>query len=301
MRILTVLLLALAVACESTPQIAQVSRNAEGEPVGLHRYREWTPKSKVVQGAQPEGDVAFRNMKALGVTTVLSVDGAVPDVEGAAKHGLTYVHVPIGYDGVTAAQALQIARAVRDAPGRVYIHCHHGRHRGPAASMVARITLDGISNEEAVRGLESSGTSPKYTGLYRDIRNFKAPSDAQMDAAPEPQSKVVPAGVQAMMVGVSQRYEWLKKSKSAGWGVPEDSPDVSPPHEARMLWEMYRETRRLDEAKKLGEKFLRRLDEGEKAAVALENALRASNATATATAWKAVKANCNDCHTDFRN
>ena len=118
----------------------------------------------------PDGDIAFRNLAAMGVTTVLSVDGAVPDIEGAKKHGLRYVHVPISYDGIPREKALQIIKAVRAAKGKVYMHCHHGRHRGPTAVMVSRIALDGISNEDAVHCMEESGTGKMYSGLYRDVR-----------------------------------------------------------------------------------------------------------------------------------
>lgn len=289
-------LIALALlfgACESPHRIA---RTVEG----LARLKEW-PASRILQGAQPEGEVAFRNLAALGVTTVLSVDGAAPDVEGAQRHGLAYFHVPIGYDGIARDKALQIIKAVRDAKGKVYMHCHHGRHRGPTAVMVSRIALDGISNEDAVRCMEESGTSPKYVGLYRDVRAFKVPTEAEIDAAPTAPSKVVPEGVRAAMVGVSHRFEFLKKSKSQNWKVLADSPDVSPPHEARMLWELFREAARLDEAKQKGPDFRIFLRQGEDAAVSLEKALRAADHTEATKAYKRVKASCNACHAEFRN
>ena len=304
MRYVAILLAVALVACESTDNrtvAMTVSRTPEGEPVGLHRYREWDADSKVVQGAQPEGDEAFKNMSALGVAVVLSVDGAIPDVEGAAKHGLEYAHVPIGYDGVTRAQALQIVKTVRDAGGKVYVHCHHGRHRGPAGAMIARIALDPISNGEAVACLKESKTSPKYAGLYRDVSRFVPPTKAELDATPDAPAKLVPQGLQALMVGVSHRFEFLKRSRSEEWRAPEDSPDISPPHEARMLWEAYREAQRLDDAKKFGDKFLSLLRESEKAAVALERALRGSDQGGAATAYKAVKASCNACHAEYRN
>ena len=305
MRYAAILLAMALVACESTTsnETAEmiVSRTPEGEPVGLHRYREWDPASKVVQGAQPGGDEAFRNMKALGVVVVLSVDGSIPDVEGAAKQGLKYAHVPIGYDGITRRQALQIVKAVRDADGRVYVHCHHGKHRGPAGAMVARIAVDRISGGEAVACLKISETSPKYAGLYRDVSGFVPPTNAELDATPDAPSKVLPKGLQALMVDVSHRFEFIKQAKVEKWQAPTDNPDVSPSHESRMLWEAYREAQRLDDAKKLGDSFLMLLKEGERSAADLEKALGAANQTATAAAYKAVKANCNACHAKYRN
>src|SRR5438046_2350401 len=36
---------------------------------------------KVIAGAQPEGDEGFKALRDLGVKTIVSVDGAAPDVE----------------------------------------------------------------------------------------------------------------------------------------------------------------------------------------------------------------------------
>jgi protein tyrosine phosphatase (PTP) superfamily phosphohydrolase (DUF442 family) len=99
---------------------------------GLHNVFPIT--DKFYSGSCPEGEAGFGSLRALGVRTVISVDGARPDVELARKHGLRYVHLPIGYDGVPRQQALRIARAVRDLPGPVYLHCHHGKHRGPVTA-----------------------------------------------------------------------------------------------------------------------------------------------------------------------
>jgi len=292
MRYLVVIALFVG-ACESP-------RHAARTVEGLPRLKEWAG-SRILQGAQPEGDIAFENLAAMGVTTVVSVDGSAPDVERARRCELTYVHVPIGYDGIPRDKALQIIKAVRDAKGKVYIHCHHGKHRGPTAVMVSRIALDGISNEQAVRCMEESGTSPKYAGLFRDVRAFSRPTKAEIDAAPAAPSRVVPKGLRAAMVGVSMHFEFLKKSKSEDWKAPADNPDVSAPHEARMLWEAYREAARLDEAKKKGGEFLEHLSQAEAASVLLERALRAGDAAGAAQAYRQVKANCNACHSEYRN
>jgi len=305
MRASAILLCTLVIAaCESRgkrePAAPEaVSFDDHGTPVGLHRHRRWS--EKIGQGAEPEGEEAFRNLKALGYTTILSVDGAATDVETAERYGLRYAHVPIGYDGIAPEESVEIVKAVKEAPGPVYVHCHHGKHRGPAAAMVARICIDGITPEEAVHGLELSETSPKYEGLWRDVRNTKPPSEAALAAAPEPPSCVKPEGVRAAMVDVSARFDFLKASAGEGWGTPAGHPDVSPPHEARMLWESFREIARLDEAKAKGEEFLTYMAEGEKHAVSLEEALRAGDTQAAGSAFRGVKKNCDACHSVYRN
>jgi hypothetical protein len=303
----TVLLVTLALmGCESgqkksasTPAPAAVTLDDHGDPKGLHRHRRWS--ERIGQGAQPEGEEAFRNLRALGYTTVLSVDGAVPEVELAAKYSLRYAHVPIGYDGITVEEQIGIIKVVRDSPGAVYVHCHHGKHRGPAAAMIARECLEGITPEEAVKSLELSETGKDYTGLYRDVREFKAPTDAQIAAAPKPPSAVRPAGVRAAMVDVDKRFDLLKASQAAGWKTPPGHPDVTPKHEAKMLWELCRELVRMDEAKGKGSEFLKHAGDAEKVAGTLEEALRAGNNDAATAAFKGLKKNCDSCHSVYRN
>ncbi len=281
-------------------RVAGVTYDDHGDPVGLHRHRKWS--ENVGQGAQPAGDEAFKNLKALGYRTILSVDGAVPDLEGAKKHGLRYVHVPIGYDGIPAPLALQIASILKLHEGPVFVHCHHGKHRGPAAAMVLRICEDKISNDQAVKEMEASKTSRTYSGLYRDIAAYEAPTAEQLATVKDLPSKVLPAGLRAGMVDVSLRWEFLKLAQANGWKPMADHPDVSPPHEARMLWELYREMARNDkECKDKGEIFIAYMQASEDAAIALEKAIRAEDVKAADKYFEVVKTNCADCHRDYRN
>ena len=93
---------------------------------------------QVISGGQPEGEAGFAELKGLGIKTIISVDGAKPDLELAKKFGLRYVHLPHGYDGIPEERVEELAKAVRDLPGPIYIHCHHGKHRSPAAASAAR-------------------------------------------------------------------------------------------------------------------------------------------------------------------
>ena len=282
-----------------TTATATVTKDDHGDPMGLHRHRRWS--GKIGQGAQPEGEEAFKNLKALGYTTVLSVDGSMPEVELAAKYGLTYAHVPIGYDGITAEEQLGIIKAVKEAQGPVYVHCHHGKHRGPAAAMIAREALEGLSCDDAVKALELSETGKEYEGLYRDVREFKAPTAAQIAAAPKAPSRVTAKGVRAAMVDVDKRFEFLKACQAAGWKTPPEEPDVSPKHEAKMLSELYREMARLDEAKAKGDEFMRHTADAEKHADELGEALIAGKNEAASAALKTLKKSCDACHSVYRN
>src|SRR5262245_34504268 len=74
---------------------------------GLHNVHRIT--DKLLSGSRPEGDEGFRLLRDLGVKTVMSVDGARPEVERARKYGLRYVHLPFGYDGPPREQVWRVA------------------------------------------------------------------------------------------------------------------------------------------------------------------------------------------------
>src|SRR4051812_7808168 len=49
-------------------------------------------------GGSPEGDEGFQTLQKLGIKTIITVDGAQPDLERAHAFGFRYVHLAHGYD-----------------------------------------------------------------------------------------------------------------------------------------------------------------------------------------------------------
>src|SRR3954463_15343720 len=84
---------------------------------------------KLISGAQPEGEQGFKDLKALGAKTIVSVEGGKPDVDRAKKYGLRYVPLPITYSTVTDDEGKRIGKALSELEGPIYVHCHHGKHR----------------------------------------------------------------------------------------------------------------------------------------------------------------------------
>ena len=303
------LVLALAGACAAPTSDPSAPASApghgdlheRGEKAGIHNLAEVAPG--ILRGAQPEGDASFALLASLGVKTALSVDGAQPDVQGAAKHGIRYVHVPIEYSGLTREEQVKIGKVAREAGGALFIHCHHGKHRGPAASGIAWLARDAADPELAIADMKKAGTDPKYEGLYADVREFKAISaEEYAKVRPEdlPSAAPVPDLIESM-VRVDDIFERVKAVRAAGWKTPAAMPDVAPAHEVRILAEHLRETARLDEVKARPEDFREWLAAGEKAAWALEEAIRAGGGDAAQSAFEAVNTSCNSCHAVYRN
>ena len=271
---------------------------------GLHNV--FRVSDRVFSGSGPEGEVGFQSLKSLGVRTVISVDGARPDVEVARRFGLRYVHLPVGYDGISRDRAWQLAKAARDLPGPVYIHCHHGKHRGPAATAVVLLCLDhDWSVERAEAWLKEAGTDARYRGLIDLPRTLGRPSKAQLDSvsADFPETVAV-SDLARLMVEIDARFDHLKLAQKAGWTAPPDHPDIDPPHEALLLAEHYLEASRM---KTHPDDLQKRLNRAAEEATQLEKHLRAIktrgrlNGEAIRRAFDLVRVSCTDCHSRFRD
>jgi protein tyrosine phosphatase (PTP) superfamily phosphohydrolase (DUF442 family) len=276
-------------------------RPAKVEAAGLHNVFRLT--DQLYSGSSPEGDDGFASLQRLGVRTIISVDGARPDVERARRFGLRYVHLPIGYDGVPEEQGLRIAKAVRDLPGPVYIHCHHGKHRGPASAAVAHLCVDEkCSVEAALEGMRRAGTDPHYTGLYAAPERLHRPTLEDLDRIPDdfPEVAAVPGLAQAM-VAIDERWDRLKQARASGWKPPPGHADIDPPHEARQLLEQFREALRLPEVAKRPEEFRHQLVEAAGAAERLEAALRHPQEGAAEDCFQKSSASCTRCHDAHRD
>ncbi len=164
---ITATLFAASVAADGPSPTRQVARTAfsKGQNSSqLHNLRQIYPR--VFVGGEPQDDADFAELERMGIRTVVSVDGTQPQVAAAKQYGLRYVHIPIGYDGISEEAGLALAQVVRSIKGPIYFHCHHGKHRGPAAAAIACLAEGMIDTRQAIEILEKSGTSRDYAGLF---------------------------------------------------------------------------------------------------------------------------------------
>jgi hypothetical protein len=170
------------------------------------------------------------------VQTVISVDGATPDLARANANGIRYVHLPIGYDGFDDARKLQLVRAVRDLPKPIYIHCHHGKHRSAGAAATIAVSLGWLTTEAALARMKTSGTAPNYAGLYACTASASLLSATTIDqASPDFPSVTRPNGLVEAMLAIDDTNDRLTAIERAGWKVPADHTDLIPVAEAAAL------------------------------------------------------------------
>ena len=267
----------------------------------MHNVQQITPR--FLRGSQPDTESDLAELAKLGVKVIVSVDGARPMAEAARKLGMRYVHVPMGYNGIARDKEVLLYKAFTTLQGPFYVHCHHGKHRGPAACAIGLLAVEGWTPEQAVAEMKLAGTAPKYAGLYAMPGAFVKPTAAELAAAPSeiPEISPVPAFQQGM-VEVDQGWERLGQVRQAKWAAPAEHPDVSPKHEATIFAELFRELARRDDMQGAAQAFLKHMGEAEAAAWTLAKALEGVpvDAAQAEAAFTQLEASCTDCHKAFR-
>ncbi|QEL18229.1 protein-tyrosine phosphatase family protein [Limnoglobus roseus] len=275
-------LLFVLVACGCTSSSLPSPAGIEPKPValaGLHNVFRVT--DHVYSGNAPEGDKGYQSLKELGIRTVVTVDGAAPDVAAAKRFGLQYVHLPIGYDGITEARLVEIAKALRDLPRPIYVHCHHGKHRAPSATIAAIRCLDpSCSAATAVNFLKAAGTDPRYAGLFAAAERTPPVLDA---AKIEFREVAEIPDLTKRMVELDETWDAMKKKPNA--------------KDAILLVEHYRELSRATQQQ--NEDFRRLLNEALTGAEELEKVLRDGRDSGSFVTKSALA--CTNCHAKFRD
>jgi protein tyrosine phosphatase (PTP) superfamily phosphohydrolase (DUF442 family) len=306
-NVFVVAVILMAAACTRSPIGSQATIP---ERVNVeHLPNAYRVHAKVISGGQPDGDAGFRNLQALGVKTIISVDGAKPDVESARRYGLRYVHMPHGYDGIADSRVSELARAVRDLPGPIYIHCHHGKHRSPTAAAVACVASGLIPPDAALPILRTAGTSEDYRGLYLTASKAKRISERDLDAVKADFRESVQLPPMAdSMVSIERSFDRLKLIAKAGWQSPKNHPDLDPVHEALILREHYAELRRAHVVQRHSSDFQNLVRDSHGEAEELERAIRlrtpdarASETNELDTRFARVAKLCSTCHQRHRD
>lgn len=307
---------------QRAPEPSAMPATSDARPVdfpGIHNLVAF--HEGFVSGSAPEGDVGLDSLAKLGFKTVISVDGAIPDIEGARTRGLRYVHLPIGYDGFDDARKAELVRAVRDLPKPLYIHCHHGKHRSAGAAGTVAVSLGWMKNNDAAARMKVSGTAASYKGLWSCTAKAAPMLATVLDAARADFPEVTkPDSMVAAMVAIDEAFDRIKLVEKNGWNIPATHPDLAPAADAGKMADLLRLLESDAHRAKLDEEARRDFDvllkDGASHASLLEEALLQLKVGATATresglsaeeqtrlrnSLAAVGANCKACHAKYRD
>lgn len=264
--------------------------------------RHFTVVEGLLCGGEPLGEDGFDSLAALGIKTIISVDGAAPDVDRARTRGMRYVHLPIGYDGIDRACQIELAKAVRDLPSPVFVHCHHGKHRGPAAAALAAFSLGRLSRAEASNVLHRAGTSKSYAGLYSAVDNAKVIDSHTLDEASVDFPEVARvSNVAATMAEVGRAFAHLEQLRAAGWTPPEDHPDITIAGEAGRIAALLRAVGKVDSIAKKPSEFKGFLAETATLAASLSAESSNNDARTLDAQLQSLRTSCKTCHVRYRD
>ncbi|GAB5402043.1 MAG: hypothetical protein Aurels2KO_02740 [Aureliella sp.] len=182
-------------------------KSVEAGDSGLENL--WRVSERIYSGGQPEAPGAFSYLAKLGVKVVVSVDGMTPNVDAARQAGLRYVHIPIGYDSIPVAAQRQMMTVSSQVGGKIYVHCHHGKHRGPSAAAVLCMLEDQRSSDHALEILRRAGTARHYAGLWKSVSQFDRGRVQSEPAIPLVAVAKVPTTARTM-VEINRHYSRLE-------------------------------------------------------------------------------------------
>jgi len=248
--------------------------------------------SRIYCSGEPSGSDVFDQIAGLGIKTVVSVDGKQPDHQAAAKAGLRYVHLPIGYDGVPIAVQAALKQLLETTQGSILIHCHHGKNRGPAAAVIAAMIEGGISKDHALGMMKMAGTGADYKGLWRDVQNYTTITSNAAPAALVPVAKVTPFVRE--MTRMDDAFEKLEAIKVEAWngGLANELTVV--------LVEGFREALRNKE-KQHAPSMITHLKESLQKAEQFSESLKDSDPKQTLVRLEMMKQDCRGCHKSHRD
>jgi protein tyrosine phosphatase (PTP) superfamily phosphohydrolase (DUF442 family) len=277
--------------------VATVSRVADDSISGLLELEDG-----IYTGAAPADAAGFAALAELGVNTVVCVDSVQPDVELAAEYGLSYIHIPVDYDEINEHALLSIKRMIVERPDDVfYIHCHHGKHRGPAVAAIAWRQRSGCSSASSLRVLEMAGTSKDYPGLWSSVSNW------QDSNVPEEQWPALHAVAQIEsfaggMAKLDRNWDRIKLLHKNNWKVPASHPDLVVVNEALQTRDLLRGCADDIPLELVGDiDFEKRINKSVALADDMYQALVNKKSEAVEDRYKELKSSCVYCHRKYRN
>lgn len=252
-------------------------------------------------GDEPATAQHYTQLARLGIRTVISVDAIAPDPELADPHAIRIVHLPIGYDGIDPERAAELAAAIDTLEHPIYLHCHHGKHRGPAALCVGAIGAGLITNDQATDFMNLAGTSENYPGLWDAARTSEPLDPSILHSITDFPSRAPVPGFVEGMGQLDRLHERLWDLAENNWQTPESHPDLSPTAVSGQLHDHLRAMLDLEFFRKRGSMMRSRFESITETARLIESRIIARDYDEARIALGAMSQSCLDCHERFRN
>ena len=180
----------------------------------------------------------------------------------------------------------------------IFVHCHHGKHRGPSAAALLAMMSGACGKGDAMTILQLCGTNQKYSGLWDSVRNYEAPTQRILLPSLNSRENIDPAT--ASMVRLGEVMDNLSVLQKAGGKVDSGLSVGEVTELTVLLHEELREFKRLASSDRPAE-FSRYLDDILKSSKILVKVLDVRDVDRVSILMKDIRQNCSSCHQKFRN
>jgi protein tyrosine phosphatase (PTP) superfamily phosphohydrolase (DUF442 family) len=145
------------------------------------------------RSAQPTAE-GFRNLKALGIRTVVNLRNVSSNRDDLLGLGLRYAHIHFATWHAEDEDVVKFLKILSDPANHpVLVHCQHGADRTGTMVAIYRVTTEGWTMEEALQELPRFG----FHSIWKNLQDYLQKYDAaamrkKVEAAPAPKVEVVP-------------------------------------------------------------------------------------------------------------
>lgn len=183
-----------------TPQPSHWARSLEGEC--LPNPHQVTPT--VYRGGRPT-TAGMRQLKAMGVKTVINLRSFNSDRDEIGNTGLAYEHIDMKAWHPERKEIIRFLQIITEkACIPAFVHCQRGAHRAGLMCAISRLAVCGWTKEEASREMTQGGFG--YHGVWTD--SIKFVDDLNIDAMKKQ--------VRMEIVGSQQPVESRDKAQQCG-------------------------------------------------------------------------------------
>jgi protein tyrosine/serine phosphatase len=129
---------------------------------------------ELYRGKQPSAE-GFKNLKKMGIKTIVNLRTEDSDSELIKNLDLAYVTIPMNASKAKEEDIIKFLKVMTDkSRGPVFVHCRRGADRTGLMCAVYRIVVQGWSDEDAIDEMVDGGYhfSPLCMYLKDFIRNL---------------------------------------------------------------------------------------------------------------------------------
>ncbi|MDF1808280.1 MAG: hypothetical protein P1U42_01140 [Phycisphaerales bacterium] len=249
-------------------------------------------------GGEPKNRAAYEQLASLGIRTVISVDAVAPDASLAGEYNIRVIHLPTSYDGINESRVKELAFAIQSTFKPIYVHCHHGKHRGPAALCAGAIATGYIDQDKAQSFMTKAGTSKHYPGLWDSVKQTR-----KLDSI-----KPVTLTEKAHLEGFAESMAEIDRANEQLWlcienklRAPEDHPDLSASSLAGQIHDMLRSLTHDETTQTEGFLFEEYLKDSIVLASQVEQSITNQDPDGALISMEKLTESCVECHSRFRD